>query len=290
MTEAAPSAAAALAGEAPEAPVESAPQDNAIPTETPEPSFIDSFEGEVKGFVENKGWKSADDIINSYKHLESMRGVPEDKLLKLVGPEDAEGMAEIYNKLGRPETGDGYDFGDWSPSEDTVDISGWFKETAHGIGLSQHQAKALFEAYNSHVDGLNEQMADQSIADFEKNAANELHELKQQWGDDYNKNIATAQNAARKFDMDADTLGKIEQSLGTKGTMEFFAKIGKGLGEDQFTNSDSSGGFGMSPEMASAKLTELHSDKDFSARLFNGDKAAIAERDRLLRIKVGQSG
>ena len=97
---------------------------------------------ENHGYIENKGWKGPDDMLNSYMGLEKMRGVPEDQILKIPLAEDADGMNEMYNRLGRPETADGYELG-----LEEGDYSKWYTETVHGLGLNNEQAKGLQSGY-----------------------------------------------------------------------------------------------------------------------------------------------
>ena len=59
---------------------------------------------EMKGYVQNKGFKDPSAVVESYRNFEKLMGVPQDRMIKL--PEKAEDKAawdSIYNRLGRPE-------------------------------------------------------------------------------------------------------------------------------------------------------------------------------------------
>src|SRR5210317_461631 len=81
------------------------------PAEPVQESWFDSFEdGDLKGFVEAKGLKSAEQAVKSYREAEKFLGAPKGKLLRWPDELNEETLATIYDKLGRPETPEGYEF------------------------------------------------------------------------------------------------------------------------------------------------------------------------------------
>jgi len=70
-------------------------------------TWIDSIEdSELKGYVSNKGWSDPAELAKGYQNLEKLLG--SEKMPMPKGPEDAEGWNRVYDKLGRPESPDGY--------------------------------------------------------------------------------------------------------------------------------------------------------------------------------------
>ncbi len=90
----------------------------------------------AKGLHVDGGYKN---LLNSYKSLEKLRGVPEDKLIKIPDNADNENWNKVYDRLGRPESPDKYDF--TPPKDANIDSEtlGWFNQKAHSLGLNKKQ-------------------------------------------------------------------------------------------------------------------------------------------------------
>lgn len=138
--------------------------------------------------------------------------------------EDAteEQKAEFYQKLGRPETPDKYDL-----TADDVEpeaLSGW-KQRFHAAGLTQAQARALFDAYREQA---------KAQADAQQKALTKAQEaLKTDWGDQYDANIELARRAVVQFGGDELKAFLDESGLGNDLRMvKAFAAIGKAVAED----------------------------------------------------------
>ena len=95
----------------------------------------------VRDLITKKGWKGVGDIATAYSNLESMKGVPPERMLTLPEkPDDADGWNTVYNRLGRPETADKYEFKATEGSAKLDEkLLGDFKKYAHGLGLSTKQ-------------------------------------------------------------------------------------------------------------------------------------------------------
>lgn len=123
--------------------------ETSAPAET---TVLGSTEGD------NQDWKStlSDDLKNdptlsNFKDVESLAKtvVHQQKVLgsRIPIPKTDEEKAEVYNKLGRPETADKYevsiptDYKQYIPEEQVNQ----FKNVAHNIGLNNEQVNALIE-------------------------------------------------------------------------------------------------------------------------------------------------
>lgn len=242
-------------------------------------AWYDAFPEEVRGLVETKGWQSPVDAIQSYTNLEKFLGA--DKAGRgLVLPKDDAGpeeWAQVYDKLGRPQNPDGYKL----PVPDGADPE-FAKEAAgkfHELGLTAKQAQALTEWFNGKSEGA--MAAQQNM--MAQSAEQQMAELQQEWGKEFDANIESGRRAARQFGVQEEMLTKIENAVGTKEMLKLFAKIGKGMGEDSFVEGSGSGKFGMSPEAARVQINRLKADPEWSAKYLSGNADAKAELERLMR-------
>ena len=271
MSEAEASASGVLAGEAPAAPVEASEgSGNAAP-------WYGEIDDSLVGYIENKGWKSPGDAINGYANLEKLLGADRAGNTVVLPKEgDAEGWNEIYNRLGRPEKPDEYKI------EGDDDRAQWFRDQAHAAGLNQEQASKLYGAW-SEQEQAREQAQGEEI---QAQQAADIESLKKDWGLQYEANVMAGRKAASRFGLDEEKLGSLEESLGTRGLLEFMSKIGRSMGEDSFESGASSGrGFGLTPQAAQAKIGELKGDKDFQAAYLDaghpGHREAMEKMTRL---------
>lgn len=248
-------------------------------------SWLESLNDDAKGFVANKGWATPQDAIESYRTLESFRGVPEDRLVKLPGDSNPEAWQQVFGKLGRPEEPKGYevDFGETDPDGS---FGEFFRNAAHKANLTAEQAKALgaefAEATKANMTASQEQTAAQHDE--------QMRALKQEWGAAFDANMAKARTAAGRLGFDEATVDTLESVMGTAGVLKFVHGLAAKMGEDSFEAGSGSGDYGaLAPAQAKARIAELKSDKDWAARYMKGDQAAIAEMERLQRYANGKA-
>lgn len=257
--------------EAPPAPPAAPDPVPAAPAPT---SWSDGLADDLKGYVENKGWKDPADILSSYQNLEKLRGVPENQLLRLPDNPDAEGaMDPIYARLGRPETADAYTnvIGENLPGETFGEISA----AAHAAGLTDGQYQIMQRTMGELSGKLAEAQEAESVAAFDQwKAANP---------DGFN-------NAARVM----SEIGMTEESIasllsGDKTALyDFAAKIGARTSENPVIQGEGGSSMAMSPQSAKAKIAEKFADESFMDRYTNSNprirNAAIEEMERLQKI------
>lgn len=237
--------------------------------------------------VTERGWKGPGDVLQSYRNLEKLTGVPPERMVKLPGPkDDPKAWDEVYTKLGRPETADKYVIP--VPEGDKGEFAGVAKDWFHKAGVTQSQATKLAEHWNGYMS--EQQKAQQT--QVEQRNATDIVQLKQAWGTDYDAKASLADRAAETFGMTETHLAALKQTMGPKAAMEFLHNIGSKVAvEDKAVpgmDGKSGAGFAMTPEMAQAKIAELKRDKT-QAQLFNSPdprqrQEARAEMDRLVKI------
>ena len=246
--------------------------------------WFDSYPEEVRGTIQTKGWQSPADVIQSYTNLEKLLGADKAGRGVVLPKEDADASEwnQVYDKLGRPK----------SPADYKLPVpegeTGQFAEVAagkfHELGLTAKQAQGLAEWYNAQA----QEMQSSQFNQLAQNSEQEMSSLQQEWGKEYDANIEAARRATRQFGLEAPTLEKIENAIGTKEMLQLFAKIGKGVGEDSFVDGSRSTGFGMSPEAARVRIGQLKGDREWSAKYLGGNADAKAEMERLMRAAYPQ--
>lgn len=268
--------------------VTAAPQDGgqAAPAPAPTPaegaaSFLDSFtDPDTRGFVENKGWKGPQDVVESYRNYEKLRGVPADQIMQLPADmSDREAMMPVYAKLGMPETADQYTnvLGDGFDSNVFKSVAA----QAHALGLGDGQ-----------FQGLQQIMAEQSqaVMEAQETAAIEAFD---QWK---SGNADGFNNAAKLMaDVGMNEEGLDQLLSGDKAAMyDFLAKVASRTQEAPVVQGDPSAarGFQMTPAQAQAKIDEKLADKSFTDRYYSDNKkiraGAVNEMEALMKIKNGE--
>lgn len=262
---------------------------DATPPVAPPPAAFDwkvaNLAPEHLNLVTERGWKSPDDVMKSYRNLETATGVPPERLIKLPAPKDAndpKAWNDIYTKLGRPESADKYVIP--LPEGDKGEFANTVKPWMHEAGLSQSQATKLATKWNDHL--ATTQHAQQTAQAATQ--ATEVTQLKAAWGTDYDARASLVDRAAETFGMTQDQLDALKSTMGPKGAMTFLYNIGSKIAVEDRTVPGMSGqstAMGMTPEAAAAKITSLKSDKDF-AKLFNSSdtKQRMEARSEISRL------
>lgn len=234
---------------------------------------------DMKGYVQNKGFKDPAMVLDSYRNLEKLMGVRE-RLVKLPEKDDdAEGWNQVYERLGRPKEAKEYELKGPEGASDEKFIE-WARGTFHELGLSKKQAEALTGKWNERVKG----MLGESNQNYERQLAEQETALKKEWGAAYDQNINVAKHAAKAFGLDGATIDKLETAMGYSGVMKFMHTLGGKVGEASFVDGGSRNpGFGnaLSPEAAKSRIQSLKADPGFIRKYTSGDADARAEMDRL---------
>ena len=208
-----------------------------------------------------QNFDSVDKLAKSYTHLVKKMGVPAEQLLRL--PQAGEPMDEVYNALGRPETHENYDMGEYAP-ETTED----FRQLAHQIGLNNDQANVLFDAYVNAMAGQQEQ--EQSA--FEQFEVENTQALQKEWGGSFDKNVELARRAFMNF-ATPEAVEIMEQTgLGNHPEiLKVFSRIGELLQEDSVLPGSSTPVLGgMNPAQAQETFNSKMADPEFRNAYLDG--------------------
>ena len=229
---------------------------------------------ELKGFVDNKAWKTPKDMAESYRNLEKLVG---QKGKPIPAADDAEGWEKFYNELGRPENPDGYKLD--LPQEYNPELVKFFREAAHKSGLNDKQAAAFMERYLDFEHAFMEERVKQ----VETRVTAAQSELRQEWGAKYDANINLAKRGADALGLEQQEILALEESMGQTKFARMFQRIGLALcGEDTTPNVQGNSGFGVrTPAQAQARVDELLGRPDYAKAYMDGDKTKMAEINAL---------
>ena len=234
-----------------------------------------------QGWLQNRGLHekpvtdAVAETIKSYRNLESRMGVPSDRLLKLPEKLEGEEMAAVYDRLGRPEKPDSYEFKPPENVELDDGFTDWAKNTFHKYGLNQEQAQGLLSEYLQYEMGA----SDQANSATEEQLQQQAETLKKEWGAAYDQNLSSAKRAARELGMSAEELDALDSTIGYDRVMKMFNSIGEKIMEPGFHDNPRDGGPGgmggkLTPQQAMDRINELKQDAGFRKKYTEGDADA----------------
>jgi hypothetical protein len=250
----------------------------ATPPASTATDWTSNLNPDMKGFVQNKGFKDPASVLESYVNLEKLIGAKE-KLIKLPdNMDDPAALKEIFGKLGLPEKSDEYGFEIPKEPGDAQDFVKWAKDAFHESGLTKKQATTLAEKWTKFFTDAetNEATAYKSSIEAQQTS------LKKEWGAAYEQKIAAGRSAASALGVTGEQVDALEKVMGFEATMKFMDRIGSKIMEPGFApaNPGSANGH-LTPEQALNRKTSLMADADFRKRYLNGDTGAREEMERL---------
>lgn len=256
------------------------------PEVTPDGAWFSEFTDDDKSFLATKGWdkegKGPADVLKSYRSLEKMRGVAEDKLLVLPDFTNEADTKAFYAKMGVPETAEGYGTAAQDIAGRELDVT-----KLDAMSHSMNHTPAQHKTFMEEVTGfLNSSITEEMAAQTERDSV-EKQELDKEWGTLAKDNYTAAAKAANRFGIDTPLMDKIQEGLGYRGTVELFTKIGRAFGEGKAPDADGAAEaspFGITPSVAKDRLENLKRDSAFRDKLFAGDTNAREEWDRLKKL------
>ena len=198
------------------------------------------------------------------------------KSVRLPDDGDTSGMDELYNKLGRPETVEGYkvDRPDGETYDDTREKS--FLSEAHKIGLNSSQANALMK-WNQ------EQVSSQS-ADTERGNVDAMGELKTEWGNAFDERVKIAEEVLNQYGTDeTEALIKDNPTL-----ISLVYEMGKNLVEGSIEGKANIGHI-RTPQEAQMEIDKLNRDSNFKEAYYNAKDPthnAAVEQMRQLMVEA----
>ncbi|MBQ2168649.1 MAG: hypothetical protein II449_05315 [Prevotella sp.] len=243
-------------------------------------NFLDGFKEENRSYVQEKGYKSADDMVTALKGLSQFEGKDLNNMVSLPTDNSTpEEIAAFYGKLGCPDKPEGYVFGQ-NDTEFAKSIAPILQES----GITQKQLDVLLPKWNEFVNNQNQAAVKQLEADNETATKN----LKNEWGADFDANIELAKKATKALGFSADEIDSICKVKGSAWVYKTMAKFGKAFSEDNIKGVGTSAQPNLSnPNEALARIERLKHDANFAAKIAQGDENALKEWEMLHNVAYG---
>jgi len=229
------------------------------------PDWTAGFSDDTKGFVQNKGYKGPQDVIDSYRGLEKLLGVPPERIIKLPESMDQPEARAVWERLGTPKEAKDYGL-DANLATDFLEI-GVPKEMAAKIVAKQAERQKLADAAN--VENQKTLLANADLA------------LKKEWGMAYDQNRAIVDASARNLGLKEEEVASLGQVLGMDKAMKLLHGLGVKTGEHSFVTGQQVSSSVLSPEQARQRKAELMKDNGFVTKLYSGDVEARKTWDRV---------
>ncbi len=261
------------------------PGGGAAPPPPPAPAVAwlpDVNDADTIGHVQNKAWQSPLDAVKAHRALESLLGadragrtftIPKDEA-------DADGWAQVWNKLGRPENAEGYQLPVPEGQADTFakQAAGWF----HEAGVPKGMAQKLAAKWNEFATAQEQEAA----AAEQQALADEHKALEKDWGTGQAAALQkeVARRAATKLGLDEAAIGALEKVVGFSKVMKAFAKMGELMGEHKGEGMGEGLGLTLTPEAARSRRSQLMADPQWRGKAMNPQSAEWAELQKLDRI------
>ena len=269
-------------------------------------AFTLNLDEDIRSVSNLADFKSTNDLAKSYIELQRMVGnsvrIPAEDASDEAKAEFMEKIAgvegilrkddpDLMVKLGKPESIEGYDFSE-TVTADVLDADPGislelenFKAVAHDIGLTNEQATKLVDMQMQNLTARNEAV---DTGREEAEAA-----LKKMWGEDFNNRLAGAKNMVKIY---AEKYGDVVSDLvnspagNNPALLNMLSELGE-MYKERKHEGMSTAQFGLTPELAQAKIMEKRADPGFLKAYYDeshpGHAKANAEMNKLYSIVNG---
>lgn len=257
---------------APAAPAPVSPE----PSQGPAVSWFPEADADTAAFIGTKAWKAPADAVKSYRELEKFVGADKaGRAVVLPTDDNPDAWNQVYARLGRPETADGYGL----KAEGDQTFIKAATEKFHALGLNTKQAADLAAWYTGFSG---EHQAAQEAAQQSALEADHM-QLQKDWGTGPEAAMRKelARRAAVAMGLDESAIDALEKVAGYSKTMKAMAKVGDMMREHGAEGMSELGSFTQTPEGAHAKKQQLMADKGFRDRAMDPKSAEWAQLQRL---------
>lgn len=239
-----------------------------------------NLDDENIGLIQTKGWGDANSIIKSYRELEKYTGADKNDFVRIPKAGDGEtpDYSEVYAKLGRPETADGYELTD-------SDFSKAARETLFKAGITNSQAKQLETWINEYTKTYQENAAAKAAEELEVRNKASAEELKKAWGADTEKNYAIVQNTRKDLGISDEAFDAMVEKAGPKVVADLLLRASQNSDTNRTVTGYNNANV-ETKEMAALKIAQMQSDPEIVKKLAEGDSKINEEFNRLAALTV----
>ena len=231
---------------------------------------------DARAWADKKGFTDLNDVLRGHENLERLKGVPEDRLLRIPSEDDTEGWNAVFERLGRPSEAKDYGIED-------EQVASLFRDS----NLTKEQAAKVWEGLSEYQNKQSESQAEEFLRDIELGE----QEVYKEWGIEKENNTRFAQQGAKRMGLTADDVFAAEQALGPKKVMNMLAEFGRKTGDPQFAGSETrEGSLGLTPEHAKQSLSDLRADPKWQKDMLSNDpktREKAREKQRKLLVAIG---
>jgi hypothetical protein len=196
------------------------------------------------GDIETNKWSGVEDIVKGYNDLKAQGSD-----FKVPDGSNSDEMSDFYDKLGRPETPDDYDFD--IGAHDQEGSYNAFRESAHKHGLTDAQAEGMYKD----GDALAKEYRAGMEASIKEQNEKTIGDLKQEWGKDYDNRMEDARKAFKDMGLEEDVAEEVGKLLGVGNTVKLFDALANGSKEHQFL--DDGGATGTTKQAIKDEIYEI---------------------------------
>lgn len=261
-----------------------APAPSPAPSPAPAPApassgWLQGADEATLGYVQNKGWQNPTDVLAGYRNLETMLGADRAGRTIVLPKDDQDVTARetMLTKLGWSKDVGAYKLPvpEGADPKFATDMAALFSK--HGVPVAN--AQALAADWNAYQAGLAKAAGEAVLA---ANAAADA-QLDKDWGSERANRTEIARRAAVGLGLDAAAIDALEKSSGGYvQVMKALAKMGDLMKEHGAAGmTESAGSFGMTPEGAKQRRSELIADRDWGKRAMVPNSAEWNEMKRL---------
>tara|TARA_R100001443_G_scaffold2676_4_gene8765 strand:- start:6263 stop:7108 length:846 start_codon:yes stop_codon:yes gene_type:complete len=221
-------------------------------------SFMEMIPEELREHPSLSPIKDVGNLARSYVNAQRLIGSDKVPLPKNPTEED---LDNIYSKLGRPETPQGYEL----PVDGNViteEVAAQYADIAHNLRLTPQQAQGVLDYYKSTVQQTSEGLVEQAEKQAEKTAA----ELQKEWGQAFEQKVTAAKDIVEQFG--GSDLLQMKLEDGTLiGNHPAFIKAFAAMGDfkstvtSEDTVSDNATNRAYTPAMAQQEVDTIMNDK-----------------------------
>ena len=249
-----------------------------------EKPFYETFAKEaVRTSPAVQRYKTVEDLAEGYVSLEKRFGIEPERRLDLPNsPDDKEGWAAVWKKLGAPDKAEGYAF---ELAKDASDadkaLVSDFQKTAHDMGMP----KAMAEGAMKWWDGQVKAAVDAQAAAFESARATGEAALRKEWGEAFDqrgreigKLLADYATPTLKAELDGKLGNHPELSM-------FFGKLIDRMAEGGATprSGEAAGDVGkLTPAQAAGEARKMEAHPAFRDKSHAEHNAIVAKRSEYL--------
>ena len=232
------------------------------------------------GLIQAKAWGDANSVIKSYRELEKYVGADKNDFVRIPKVADGEtpDYSEVYAKLGRPETADGYELAD-------SDFAKAARDVLFKAGITKSQAKQLEEWINGYTENYQKAAAEKAAAELDLRNKASAEELRKAWGADTEKNYAIVQNTRKDLGISDETFDAMVEKAGPKVVAELLLRASTKSDADaplsNYNNHQVE-----TKEMAKLKISQMQNDPEIIKKLAEGDAKVTEEFNRLAALTV----